>query len=346
MPESETLVNVSAVAILISMAPLLVVALISNKLNLGIESPIIVSTIRTFVQLSLLAYILDPIFAKGVELWWLVVGYCCLMVLLASYEGSIRSKYYIDGQFWMVLFPMFINVVVVALFAFYVVIKPDPRWDPQYVIPIVGMLLGNCINGISLALNSLFTSLVECSREVELLLSFGATSYEATARLVQEAVRNGTMPQLNSMAIIGLISIPGMMTGQILGGTSVMQAARYQILIMYFIAMCSFGVVLMEMYLGLYMCFDSRSMLQTDLLTKRDKKPNVLAKISSSCVGFCRIFCHRRIGSRRISSSFSLHLSDESTYLAPQGALSVLMANNNGRDQGKVVIASEKLSAN
>jgi len=72
-----------------------------------------------------------------------------------------------------------------------------------------GMLLGNCINGVSLALNSLFTSLVECSREVELLLSFGATNYEATARLVQEAVRNGTMPQLNSMAIIGLISIPG-----------------------------------------------------------------------------------------------------------------------------------------
>jgi hypothetical protein len=71
------------------------------------------------------------------------------------------------------------------------------------------MLLGNCITGVSLALNSLFTSLVECSREVELLLSFGATNYEATARLVQEAVRNGTMPQLNSMAIIGLISIPG-----------------------------------------------------------------------------------------------------------------------------------------
>jgi ABC-type iron transport system FetAB ATPase subunit len=135
-----------------------------------------------------------------------------------------------------------------------------------------------------------------------------------------------------------------MMTGQILGGTSVMQAARYQILIMYFIAMCSFGTVLMEMYLGLYMCFDSRSMLQTDLLTKRDKKPNVLAMIFSSCIGFCRIFCHRRFGSRRISSSFGLHLSDESTYLAPQGALSVLMANNNGRDKGKVVIASEKLS--
>lgn len=92
--------------------------------------------------------------------------------------------------------------------------------DPQYVIPIVGMLLGNCINGISLAMNAILTSLVESSREIELLLSFGANSYEATARLFREAVRTGAMPQLNSMAIIGIISIPGMMTGQILGGKS------------------------------------------------------------------------------------------------------------------------------
>jgi len=128
MPESETLVNVSATEILISMAPLVVIAWISNILRLDIESPIIVSTIRTFVQLSILAFILDPIFVRGVDLWWLVVGYCFLMILLASYEGSTRSKYYVDGQYWMVLFPMFINVVAVALFAFFVVIKVEPRW--------------------------------------------------------------------------------------------------------------------------------------------------------------------------------------------------------------------------
>ena len=140
MPESESLVDVSAVEIFISMAPLVVVAFVSHMLELEIESPIIVSTIRTFVQLSLLGYVLDPIFVNGVQLWWLVVGYCFLMVILASHEGSNRSKYYIDGQFWMVLCPMLINVVVVALYAFFVVIKPTPRWDPQYVIPIVGKL--------------------------------------------------------------------------------------------------------------------------------------------------------------------------------------------------------------
>jgi hypothetical protein len=128
MPDSEPLVNVSAMEILISVAPLVLIACLSNIMRLDIASPIVVSTIRTFVQLSILSFILDPIFSRGVDLWWLVVGYCFLMILLASYEGSTRSKYYVDGQFWMVFCPMFINVVAVALFAFFVVIKPHPRW--------------------------------------------------------------------------------------------------------------------------------------------------------------------------------------------------------------------------
>jgi len=128
MTDSEPLMNISAMEILISMTPLVFIACISNILRLDIESPIIVSTIRTFVQLSILAFILDPIFSRGVDLWWLVVGYCILMILLASYEDCTRSKYYVDGQFWMILCPMFINVTVVAVFAFFVVIQPQHRW--------------------------------------------------------------------------------------------------------------------------------------------------------------------------------------------------------------------------
>ena len=140
MPQSEPLIAVSFSAILISATPLIAIACVSHKLRLGIESPIIVSTIRTFVQLSILSLILNPIFDRGDDLWFLVLGYCTLMVILAAYEGATRSKYYIDGQFWMVLGPMFCNVFIVALFAFFVVIKPEPLWDPQYVIPIVGKL--------------------------------------------------------------------------------------------------------------------------------------------------------------------------------------------------------------
>ncbi|KAG7369007.1 UPF0014 domain containing protein [Nitzschia inconspicua] len=336
MTQTEDLINVSAIEILITMVPLMMVALVSSIMGLGIASPILVGTIRAFVQLSILGFILDPIFMWGVDLWWLVLGYCGLMILLASYESSVRSKYYLDGQFGMVLLPMAATIVCVGAFAFCIVLKPDPVWDPQYVIPIVGMLLGNCINGVSLALNSILTSLVESSREIELLLSFGANSYEATSRLFRDAVRTGAMPQLNGMAIIGIISIPGMMTGQILGGTSVMQAARYQILITYFIALCSFGTTIMETYLTLQVCFDSRTILRTDLLRKRDAKPTFLALLRSLCKKIGS-YCQRK---KRLSSRCGLP-SDESTRLLPSGSLCV---STRGRSGSAPILSVEKLS--
>ena len=155
MAEGEPLIDVSASHLLLAIAPLLLIAWISSQLELDIESPVIVGTVRTFVQLSILSLILDPIFLLGVELWWLVLAYTCFMVLLAAYESSTRSQYYFSGMFFSVLTTLAGNIVLVSLFAFGIIIQPEPAWDPQYVIPILGMLLGNCINGISLSLNAM-----------------------------------------------------------------------------------------------------------------------------------------------------------------------------------------------
>ena len=201
------------------------------------------------------------------------------------------------------------------------------------------------MNGVSLALNSVLISFVESTREIELLLSFGANSYEATARIFREAVRAGAMPQLNGMAIIGLISIPGMMTGQILGGTSVMQAARYQILIMYYIALCSFGTILMEMYITLQVCFDSRTILKSHIILKRDKNPTFLDIVKSFCRGICRFFRSRKRMSRR--QSFGMYHDNESSYLSPnEGVLTVTISSNNKELNGHntPVLAVNQLS--
>ncbi len=200
------------------------------------------------------------------------------------------------------------------------------------------------------------------------MLSFGANRDEATSRLVREAVRTGTIPQLNSMAIIGLISIPGehcvlhkflsfclrlwwisiltsslsffhvtpkgMMTGQILGGTPVMQAARYQILIVYFIAMCAFGTIIMELKLALRLCFDSKSIFRTNVLKKRDKKPNIFSSIVEG------IFSKNK--SRPRAPSFTLHVDDELTYLAPQGGVNIMVPSPMEIKQTEKVIVRVK----
>ena len=272
MPANEDLVNVSLPHVLLCSAPLALVAFASYSMNLKLESPILVGCVRTFVQLTLLALILQPIFVWGETYWEIVVVYSVLMVLITSYESVRRCTYYFHNMYAYILASFLVNIGLVSLFTFGMVIQPLPMWNPQYVIPMLGMLLGNSINGASLSLNSMLTSLVEQAPEVELLLSFGANRNEASSRLLREAVRTGALPMLNSMAVIGLIYIPGMMTGQILGGSDVMEAARYQMIILYLVALCTFGVILTEVYVVVRVGFDSEmDRLRTDRFQKRQE---------------------------------------------------------------------------
>lgn len=206
-------IDVPVLMLILAATPLFGLAGISRAMDWRLESQIVVGVIRTFLQLLTLGSILRPIFVWGMHHILVVLGYVFLMTLLASMESLDRTKYYFDHMVWCVLAAFILNVGVVAVFAFGVIIQPDPVWNPQYVIPIAGMLLGNCISGVGLASNALLTDLVEHSTEVELFLSFGAQANEASSRLVREAVRVGTMPMLNSMRVIGIIAIPGMMTG-------------------------------------------------------------------------------------------------------------------------------------
>jgi putative ABC transport system permease protein len=219
-----------------------------------LSTNLLIGCLRTFLQLSLLGTLLRPIFLWGN--CYLVLGYALCMILLASYEASSRTKYEFPGQFRSIFLSLVITVGWVSLYAFTVILNPQPRWNPRYVIPITGMLLGNSINGIALSVDALTRSLVEQHPEIELYLSFGASPYEAIHRILVDAIQAGTTPILNAMRVIGIIAIPGMMTGQILGGSPAMVAARYQMLIIYLIALCTLGVVLLNAWMAVHAGFD------------------------------------------------------------------------------------------
>ncbi|KAL3766314.1 hypothetical protein ACHAWU_005706 [Discostella pseudostelligera] len=109
------------------------------------------------------------------------------------------------------------SITTVSVFAFLCIIRPEPRWNPQYVIPICGMFMGHCISGVRLTVNHLSTQIMEGGRrEIELYLSFGASGWQSVRRLVNEAVGAGVTPLLNSLNVIGLVSIPGERDAQVL----------------------------------------------------------------------------------------------------------------------------------
>jgi len=149
---------------------------------------------RTFVQLSIVGLILRPIFIEG-TLHPAVVGlYLFFMTSVASFESSRRPKYVFSGMFWVVFGSIFSAVGIVFGFALVFIIKPDPIYDPRYVIPMCGMLLGNAVSATSLSLNYFTTRLVEQRNELEALLAFGANKHEACRVLLREATRQGFTP--------------------------------------------------------------------------------------------------------------------------------------------------------
>lgn len=139
-------------------------------------------------------------------------------------------------QFLNVLLSSGLSTLVVGIIGARFAMKQNPFWLPEIFIPTMGMLLGNAMSGMAVALSSCLSSVGTRKEQIETYLAFGASRWEAGQSIAIEAVRLSMLPTINQMSVIGLIAIPGMMTGQILGGAPVSNAVKYQQIIMFLIS--------------------------------------------------------------------------------------------------------------
>jgi putative ABC transport system permease protein len=147
-------------------------------------------------------------------------------------------------------------------------VKPEPWYAPRYALPLFGMLLGNTMTGISLGLETLITTVARSRTAIEARLALGATRWQAMAEPLQVALRSGMMPIVNAMAASGIVSLPGMMTGQILAGVEPVEAVKYQILIMFLIGGTTALGVLLAVSGASWRLTDDRDRLRLDRLRK------------------------------------------------------------------------------
>ena len=222
--------------LLLPAALLLLNGLLSLRLSLGVERQLLVAAARMVVQLILVGYLLTFLLDAVSPLW---TGLAALaMVLFAGREISARQRRPMAGMWSFgigttcVLFAAF-SVTLLALAG---PLQPDPWYHPRYALPLLGMVLGNAMTGISLALEVLSGGLTRDRAAVEAQLALGATRWEAMLPVTRDALRSGLMPTVNAMAAIGIVSLPGMMTGQIIAGVEPVQAVKYQLLVMFLIA--------------------------------------------------------------------------------------------------------------
>ena len=252
----------------LAIAALLIVVNIALSvwLRLGLSRRLVVASVRMTVQLLLIGLVLEWVFA--VRDPWLIVGMALVMAGLASVAAVNRTERRFAGIYRNSLMSIVGASFVVTGLALKGVLQIEPWFDPQYLIPLLGMVLGNALTGISLGLDRLMEDCVQQRDRIETLLSLGATRWEAGHPIVKEAMRTGMIPIINSMMVIGIVSLPGMMTGQILAGAAPVDAVRYQVVIMFMIAACTALATLGAVLLGFRVLFSARHRLRTDRLVE------------------------------------------------------------------------------
>ena len=207
---------------------------LSRWQRLGLTGSLIVGAIRSVVQLALVGYVLIYIFA--IDQWWLVLGALAVMLAVASREAVRRQDerpLRLYGMTWLALL---VGSGFTLFYVSLVVVRIEPWYNPRYLIPLFGMIVGNAMNAAALAHERLAAELRSRRGEVEAYLALGATAARASRGPTRSALRAALIPTVNSLMVVGLVALPGMMTGQILAGVSPLLAIRYQIVVMFMLA--------------------------------------------------------------------------------------------------------------
>lgn len=197
--------------------------------GLGQVRPLLVALLRLVVQLLLLGLVLDWLFSTDSPA--LVGGIALVMLVVSAQTVGSRLKGGGAALFLESFGALALGTVLVMAVSLRIGLGVEPWYSPRVVIPLLGMVLGNSVTGVALAAERLDSELRADRELVEWRLTLGATPRQAALPALRSAVRAALTPPINNMMIAGIVSIPGMMTGQLLAGADVPGAIRYQILV-------------------------------------------------------------------------------------------------------------------
>jgi putative ABC transport system permease protein len=252
--------------ILMAVLPLFLLALVFARQRVGLSRPLLIGAVRTFVQLALVGVVLKGVFQNAHPVW--TFGFSLVMLATGMIEVSRRQTRRFSGGWTLLLalLGLFTAGFTVTFYALVALVGVDPWWSPQYAIPLLGMILGNTMTGIAIGMETLTQNAWKQRAVIENRLALGQTAGEALEDIKRESVRVAMMQIVNALAVCGVVSLPGMMTGQILSGSDPLAAVRYQMMIMYLIATGAGFAALLTVHLAARRLLDGRERLRLDRL--------------------------------------------------------------------------------
>ncbi len=230
--------------------------------DLGLIKETIFGTLRMSLQLLFVGLYLEFIFA--LNSWLVNLAWIALMVVMANIATLRRANLSIRKMFPITMLSIGLSAGLVTFF-FTAGILAVPPQQARYVIPILGMILGNCMRGNIISLERFYSGIRENETEFITYQLLGANLNEALRPYLRRAINAGMAPYISTMATMGIVSLPGMLTGQILGGSLPMTAIKYQIAIMICIFTASMLASVVNLKASTGVAFDKAGMLRQNI---------------------------------------------------------------------------------
>ncbi len=237
------------------------------QLRLGLNKQFSIAVIRMLIQLGFVAVYLKYIFLLNNA--FVNIAYVVLMVLIAAFS-AIRTSNLNVKKLW---FPTFLSMLFPSIFTLFYfnqsIVKLDNVFQAEILIPVAGLMLGNTLKSNIVALKTFFNQAQKENKTYLYLLANGANRMEAARPFIKESIRTAMAPNIATMATVGLVSLPGVMTGQILGGSDPVLAVKYQVMVMIIIFFNSLLSNLLQLFLVVKKGYDKQDRLEKRILKNK-----------------------------------------------------------------------------
>jgi putative ABC transport system permease protein len=249
----------------ISLVFVLIPLILSKTLNLGLEKDTAVATVRSIIQLIVVGYVLQFVFDAEHMIY--IILMIILMIAAATHNAQKKGAS-IKGIIWKLLFTFAsIEILTQAILIGFQITPPTA----QYIIPISGMVIGNSMVLSILFLNRFTSEMEEKDKETELVLSLGGTPKQAVHKPLISSIQASTIPTIESQKTIGLVQLPGMMSGQIIAGADPVQAVLFQLLILFLLLTTAVITSIMIGYLSYPTLFNERMQFLKERLAEKEE---------------------------------------------------------------------------
>lgn len=256
-------INISNISIIISFILLFIPLILDYYYKFNLSKSIIKSFFQMILQLVLIGIFLKFLFNLNnifINILWVI-----FMIIVSVFSIIKTSNLKISKFIMPVSLIFIISNFIIVLYFNYFVLKINNIFEAKYLIILSGMILGNTMRGNIIGLTNFYSSIKKTNKKFLYILSLGANLNEAISPYLKESMILSIKPLVSLMATMGIVSLPGMMTGVILGGTSVMLAVKYQIIIIIGILVSMFVCVLFSILLTLKVSFTKDNILKEDI---------------------------------------------------------------------------------